>query len=69
MVSENKIPHKLFLQKKPLVAYIQIFGCRAYVYVLDEKRSKLDLKAVEGFFMGLSENKKGYVITDSRNYL
>jgi len=69
VVSENKTPHKLFLQKKPLVAHIQIFGCRAYVHVLDEKRSKLDPKAVEGFFMGLSENKKGYVITDSRNYL
>jgi len=68
-VSENKTPHELFLQKKPSVAHIQIFGCRVYVHVPDEKRSKLDSKAVKGFFVGLSENKKGYVIADSRNHL
>jgi len=39
------------------------------VHIPDEKRSKLDPKAVEGFFVGLSENKKGYVIVDSRNHL
>jgi len=35
------------------------------MHIPDEKRSKLDPKAVEGFFVGLSENKKGYVIADS----
>ena len=68
-VSENKTPHELFLQKKPSVAHIRIFGCRVYVHVPDEKRSKLDSKAVKGFFVGLSENKKCYVIVDSRNHL
>jgi len=68
-VSEDRTPHELFLQKKPSVAHIRIFGCRAYVHVPDEKRSKLDPKSVEGFFVGLSENKKGYVIADSRNHL
>ena len=65
VVSKDGTPHELFLQKKPSVAHIQIFGCRAYVYVPDKKRNKLDPKAVEGFFVGLSENKKGYVIADS----
>ena len=69
VVSEDRTPHELFLQKKPSVAHIQIFGCQAYVHVPDKKRSKLDPKAVEGFFVGLSENKKGYVITDSQNHL
>ena len=64
-VSKDRTPHKLFLQKKPLVAHIQIFGCRAYMYVPDEKRSKLDPKSVEGFFIGLPENKKDYVIVNS----
>ena len=68
-VSEDRTPHELFLQKKPSVAHIRIFGCRAYVHVPDEKGSKLDPKSVEGFFVGLSENKKGYVIVDSQNYL
>jgi len=68
-VSEDRTPHELFLQKKPSVAHIQISGCRAYMHIPDEKRSKLDPKAVEGFFVGLSKNKKGYVITDSQNHL
>ena len=69
VVSEDRTSHELFLQKKPSVAHIRIFQCRAYVHVPDEKRSKLDPKLVEGFFVGLSENKKGYVIADSRNHL
>jgi len=68
-VSKDRTPYELFLQKKPLVAHIQIFGCQAYMHVPNEKRSKLDPKLVEGFFVGLSENKKGYVIVDSQNHL
>ena len=68
-VFEDRTPPSLFLQKKPSVAHIRIFECRAYVHVPDEKRSELDPKSVEGFFVGLSENKKCYVIADSRNHL
>ena len=41
VVSENKTPYELFLQKKPSVALIQIFGCQTYIHIPDEKRSKL----------------------------
>ena len=51
------------------MAHIQIFECQAYMHVPNEKRSKLDPKLVKGFFVGLSENKKGYVIADSQNHL
>ena len=64
-VSKDRTPYKLFLQKKPSVAHIQIFGCQAYMYVSDERRNKLDLKVIEGFFVGLSENKRSYIIMDS----
>jgi len=57
-VSKNKTPYELFLQKKPSVAHIQVFGCRAFVHVSDEKWSKLGPKVVKGFFVGLPENRK-----------
>jgi hypothetical protein len=36
---------KKFTGKKPNVSHLIVFGCIAYVHVLDEKRSKLDPKA------------------------
>ena len=48
-VSEDRTPYELFLQKKPSVAHIQTFGCRAYVHIPDKRRGKLDPKAIKGF--------------------
>jgi len=36
-----------FTGKKPDVSHLRVFGCIAYVHVLDEKRSKLGLKSCE----------------------
>ena len=68
-VSEKKTPHELFLQKKPLVAHIQIFGYQAYMHISDERRGKLNPKMVKGFFIELSKNKRAYLITSSQNHL
>jgi len=39
------------------------------VHVPDNKRGKLDAKAIEGHFVGLPQNKKGYIVSDSQNPL
>jgi len=39
------------------------------VHIPDDKRGKLDAKAIEGHFVGLPQNKKGYIVSDSRNPL
>jgi hypothetical protein len=49
-----------FTGKKPNVSHLKMFGCIAYVHVLDEKRSKLDPKAEKCIFIGYSLEKKGY---------
>jgi hypothetical protein len=47
-------PEKKFTGKKPNVSHLRVFGCIAYVHILDEKRSKLDPKAKKCIFIGYS---------------
>jgi hypothetical protein len=49
-----------FTSKKPDVSHFRVFGCIAYVHVLDEKKSKLDPKAEKCIFIGYSLKQKGY---------
>jgi len=39
------------------------------MYVLDDKQGKLDAKAIEGHFVSLPQNRKGYIVSDSQNLL
>jgi len=39
------------------------------VHVPDNKQRKLDAKAIEGHFVGLSQNRKDYIVSDSQNPL
>jgi len=64
-LSENKTLYEAFHLKKPSVKHLQIFGCQAYVHVPDNKQGKLDAKTVEGHFIGLLQNRKGYMVSDS----
>jgi hypothetical protein len=51
-------PKEKFTGKKPDVSHFIVFGCIAYVYVFDEKRSKLDPKAKKCIFIGYSLEQK-----------
>jgi hypothetical protein len=53
-------PEEKFTGKKPDVSHLIMFGCIAYVHVLDEKRSKLDPKVKKCIFIGYSLEQKGY---------
>ncbi|MCO5580198.1 hypothetical protein L7F22_034064 [Adiantum nelumboides] len=53
-------PEKKFTGKKPDVSHFKVFGCIAYVHVLDELRTKLDPKAEKCGFIGYSIEQKGY---------
>jgi len=53
-------PKEKFIGKKPDVSHLRVFGCIAYVHVLDEKRSKLDPKAEKCIFIGYSLEQKRY---------
>ena len=42
------------------VSHLKVFGCIAYVHILDELRTKLDPKAEKCIFIGYSLEQKGY---------
>jgi hypothetical protein len=51
-------PEKKFIGKELDVSHLKVFGCIAYVHVLNEKKSELDLKVKKCIFIGYSLNKK-----------
>jgi hypothetical protein len=49
-----------YSDKKPDLSHLKMFGCIAYVHVLDELRTKLDPKAEKCVFIRYSLEEKGY---------
>jgi hypothetical protein len=60
MIIHGMTPKEKFTCKKPNVSHFKVFGCNAYVHVLDEKRSKLDPKVEKCIFIGYYLEQKGY---------
>jgi hypothetical protein len=68
---QNRSPHEVvgsmtseeaFSGKKPKVGHLRIFGCITYSHVPSEKRTKLELTAERGIFVGYSETSKAFFI-------
>ena len=59
-VKDTKIPHELWIGRKPNVSHMKVFGCIAYAHVEPEKRRKLDSKVEKMHFIGYSLTSKGY---------
>ncbi|MCO5556910.1 hypothetical protein L7F22_010465 [Adiantum nelumboides] len=52
-------PEEKFTGKKQNASHFKVFGCIAYVHVLDDLRTKLDLKVSKYVFIGYSIEQKG----------
>ncbi|KAJ9509372.1 hypothetical protein QJQ45_001839 [Haematococcus lacustris] len=60
-------PWEAFYGVKPDLSGLRVFGCRVWLHVPDQKRSKLQPKLVEGLFIGYQPGSKAYlVLVDSR---
>lgn len=59
---KNESPFKLWHNKDFDLNFFKEFGTKVQVLVPKEKRLKLDSKSREGFFVGYSEETKGYRI-------
>ena len=54
--SASKVtPFELWFKRKPDISHLKVFGCLVFVHVPDEKRRKLDSKAVEAMMVGYVE--------------
>ena len=59
---ELKTPFEAYTGNKPSIAHLQIFSCKAYVHVPQEKHQKLNKKTLECIYLGYSEHKKAFVL-------
>ncbi|MCO5550654.1 hypothetical protein L7F22_004143 [Adiantum nelumboides] len=53
-------PEEAYSGIKPNVSTLKVFGCVAYMHILDEKRRKLDVKSERCVFTGYDMYSKGY---------
>lgn len=53
-------PEEAWSGKRPTISHMRVFGCVAYAKVPDERRTKLDAKAIKCVFLGYCEGTKAY---------
>ena len=61
-ILDQKTPEEVFTGEKLDAGYLRIFGCRVYVHVSKEKRTKVEPSGKKGIFVGYSETLKSYHI-------
>jgi len=64
---QSKSPEELWSNRKPNLKYLRVFGCKAFVHIPKQKRSKLDVKSQECIMLGYSEESKAYKLFDPIN--
>src|SRR5437763_1218537 len=57
--TSQRSPYELWTGHLPDVRHLQVFGCRAYAHVPDQKRRKFDPKATTCIFLGFATGQKG----------
>ncbi|WRX23007.1 Reverse transcriptase [Theobroma cacao] len=63
----SKTPYELWYTYKPTVSHLRVFGCVCFAKVVDEKRSKLDPKALQAIHLGYSDVSKGHRLLDVKS--
>lgn len=53
-------PYEKWNGDRPDIGYLRVFGCRAFMHIPKQKRSKWDIKADELMLVGYCEDRKGY---------
>ncbi|RDY02489.1 hypothetical protein CR513_14047, partial [Mucuna pruriens] len=63
VVLNTKVPNKI-CDKNVKHDHLQVFGCKAFVHVPKDERSKLDMKTRQCIFIGYGQDKYGYKLYD-----
>jgi hypothetical protein len=59
-VLDSKTPQEAWTDTKPDVSHLRVFGCKTFVHIPNEKRSKLEPKSIPCVFLGYCEKSKAY---------
>ncbi|RDY10991.1 hypothetical protein CR513_04408, partial [Mucuna pruriens] len=65
VVLNTKVPNKIWIGKYVKNDHLRVFGCKAFVHVSKDERSKLDMKTRQCIFIGYGQDEYGYKLYDS----
>ncbi|KAG6771904.1 hypothetical protein POTOM_023299 [Populus tomentosa] len=60
------VPNRVWKGKDVSYAHLRVFGCRAFVHVPRDERSKLDSKTKQCIFLGSEDDEFGYRLWDPK---
>jgi transposase InsO family protein len=64
---DGDIPQRVWTGKDVSFEHLRVFGCRAFVHIPRDERSKLDSKVKQCIFMGYGHEEFGYRLWDPVN--
>jgi Integrase core domain len=53
---DGMTPYEIWYGKKPNIAHLRVWGCKAFAKIPEERRMKLDPKSVQGIMVGYTED-------------
>lgn len=59
-------PEEAWTGQKTDSMHLEVFGCKAYFHIPNQKRTKWDSKSKETVFVGYCEESKGYRLIDPK---
>lgn len=61
---QNEVPDLFWYGKEPSYNHLRVFGCKAFVHIPKDERSKLEVKTKQYVFVGYSQDEFGYRLYD-----
>ena len=58
------VPNRVWSGKDVSYSHLRVFGCKAFVYIPKDERSKLDVKTRQCVFIGYGQDEFGYRFYD-----
>ena len=63
---EGVTPQEAWSNRKPSIAHLRVFGCKASMHIPKKNRNKLNMKAEKLIFIGYNEEALGYRLWDPK---
>jgi len=64
VILDSEVPNKIWFDKNVSYDHLHVFGCKAFVHIPNDERSKLGGKTRQCIFIGYGEDEFGYRFYD-----